>query len=127
MQAAFDTNDGKFVNNEFIDVYLVTVKDEIPVGVLTLQESEVAAVRQTPICLNRTLCPARSCLLLAAVRKLLALKCCNDKRMRDAHEASCCLCSQSSRPNMKVHMTLVLLSLMQVHCHRRLGKGLQIK
>lgn len=61
MQAAFDTNDGKFVNNEFIDVYLVTVKDEIPVGAFTLQESEVAAVRQTPICVNWALCHACLC------------------------------------------------------------------
>ena len=45
MQAAFDTNGGAFVNNEFIDVYLVTVKDEIPVNAFTLQQSEVAAVR----------------------------------------------------------------------------------
>ena len=62
MQAAFDTNGGTFVNNEFIDVYLVTVKDEIPVGALTLQESEVAAVRQIPICLHQVLCHAHLCL-----------------------------------------------------------------
>ena len=52
MQAAFDANGGTFVNNEFIDVYLVTVKDEIPLGAFTLQESEVSAVRQMPICLD---------------------------------------------------------------------------
>ncbi len=34
------------MNNEFIDVYLVTVKDEVPVEAFTLQEEEVAAVRQ---------------------------------------------------------------------------------
>lgn len=45
MQAAFHTNDGSFVNNEFIDVYLITVKDEIPVQTFVLQEEEVAAVR----------------------------------------------------------------------------------
>lgn len=46
MQAAFDTNGGSFVNNEFIDVYLVTVKAEVPIEAFTLQEDEVAAVRQ---------------------------------------------------------------------------------
>lgn len=45
MQSAFNTNDDTFVNNEFIDVYLVTVKDEVPVDSFTLQQSEVAAVR----------------------------------------------------------------------------------
>lgn len=45
MQAAFDTNGGSFVNNEFIDVYLVTVKAEVPIEAFTLQEDEVAAVR----------------------------------------------------------------------------------
>ncbi|DBA71420.1 TPA: hypothetical protein ACH3X2_011221 [Trebouxia sp. C0005] len=45
MQSAFDTNNDTFVNNEFIDVYLVTVKDEVPVDSFTLQQSEVAAVR----------------------------------------------------------------------------------
>ena len=46
MQAAFDTNGGSFVNNEFIDVYLVTVKAEVPIEAFTLQDDEVAAVRQ---------------------------------------------------------------------------------
>jgi len=44
MQSAFNTNDDTFVNNEFVDVYLVTVKDEVPVDSFTLQQSEVAAV-----------------------------------------------------------------------------------
>lgn len=45
MQSSFNTNDDTFVNNEFIDVYLVTVKDEVSVDSFTLQQSEVAAVR----------------------------------------------------------------------------------
>ena len=45
MQAAFHTNDGSFVNNEFIDVYLITVTVEIPVQAFVLQQAEVAAVR----------------------------------------------------------------------------------
>ena len=45
MQAAFHTNDGSFVNNEFIDVYLITINDEIPVQTFVLQQEEVAAVR----------------------------------------------------------------------------------
>ncbi len=53
MQAAFNTNDDTFVNKEFIDVYLVTVKDEVPVETFTLQQSEVAAVRQVPAVLSR--------------------------------------------------------------------------
>ena len=53
MQSAFDTNNDTFVNNEFIDVYLVTVKDEVPVDSFTLQQSEVAAVRQAPAVLSR--------------------------------------------------------------------------
>ncbi|XP_020552551.1 nudix hydrolase 3 [Sesamum indicum] len=38
-------NDGKFINNEFNDVYLVTVVDPIPLEAFTLQESEVSAVK----------------------------------------------------------------------------------
>lgn len=45
MQAAFHTNGGSFVNNEFIDVYLVTLKEEVPAHMFVLQPEEVAAVR----------------------------------------------------------------------------------
>lgn len=45
MQAAFNTNDDSFVNNEFIDVYLLTLKEEVPVQQFVLQQEEVAAVR----------------------------------------------------------------------------------
>lgn len=45
MQAAHNTNDVTFVNNEFMDVYLVTLKQEVPVQAFTLQPEEVAAVR----------------------------------------------------------------------------------
>lgn len=45
MQAAFNSNDESFVNNEFIDVYLLTLKEEIPVQQFILQQEEVAAVR----------------------------------------------------------------------------------
>ncbi|XP_065634208.1 nudix hydrolase 3 [Quercus suber] len=38
-------NDGKYINNEFNDVYLVTTLDPIPLGAFTLQESEVSAVK----------------------------------------------------------------------------------
>nr|GEU34674.1 NUDIX hydrolase 3 [Tanacetum cinerariifolium] len=38
------TNDGKFIDNEFDDVYLVTTLDPIPLEAFTLQESEVSAV-----------------------------------------------------------------------------------
>lgn len=38
-------NDGKFINNEFNDVYLVTTLDPIPLEAFTLQESEVSAVK----------------------------------------------------------------------------------
>ncbi|KAK4422443.1 Nudix hydrolase 3 [Sesamum alatum] len=38
-------NDGKFINNEYNDVYLVTVVDPIPLEAFTLQESEVSAVK----------------------------------------------------------------------------------
>ncbi|PON52763.1 Dihydroneopterin triphosphate diphosphatase [Parasponia andersonii] len=38
-------NDGKFINNEFNDVYLVTTLDPIPLDAFTLQESEVSAVK----------------------------------------------------------------------------------
>ncbi len=53
MQSTFNTNDDTFVNNEFVDVYLVTVKDEVPVDSFTLQQSEVAAVRQVSAVLYR--------------------------------------------------------------------------
>ncbi|PIN12548.1 Isopentenyl-diphosphate Delta-isomerase [Handroanthus impetiginosus] len=39
------TNDGKFINNEYSDVYLVTTIDPIPLEAFTLQESEVSAVK----------------------------------------------------------------------------------
>ena len=45
MQAAHDTNDASFINNEFMDVYLVTLKEEVPVQAFVLQPEEVAAVR----------------------------------------------------------------------------------
>ena len=45
MQAAHNTNDVSFVNNEFMDVYLVTLKEEVPVQAFVLQPEEVAAVR----------------------------------------------------------------------------------
>lgn len=48
MQAAFNSNDESFVNNEFIDVYLLTLKEEIPVQAFVLQQEEVAAVRSAP-------------------------------------------------------------------------------
>uniref|UniRef100_A0A5B7BD41 Putative nudix hydrolase 3 n=1 Tax=Davidia involucrata TaxID=16924 RepID=A0A5B7BD41_DAVIN len=38
-------NDGKFINNEFNDVYLVTTLAPIPLEAFTLQESEVSAVK----------------------------------------------------------------------------------
>ncbi|KAK9280933.1 hypothetical protein L1049_003824 [Liquidambar formosana] len=38
-------NDGKFINNEFNDVYLVTTMAPIPLEAFTLQESEVSAVK----------------------------------------------------------------------------------
>ncbi|KAF9608599.1 hypothetical protein IFM89_010084 [Coptis chinensis] len=38
-------NDGKFINNEFKDVYLVTTLAPIPLEAFTLQESEVSAVK----------------------------------------------------------------------------------
>ncbi|XP_068653162.1 nudix hydrolase 3 [Aristolochia californica] len=38
-------NNGKYINNEFNDVYLVTTLDRIPVEAFTLQESEVSAVQ----------------------------------------------------------------------------------
>ncbi|KAM7254240.1 hypothetical protein ACFE04_031922 [Oxalis oulophora] len=38
-------NDGKFINNEYNDVYLVTTVDPIPLEAFTLQESEVSAVK----------------------------------------------------------------------------------
>lgn len=45
MQAAHNTNDASFINNEFMDVYLVTLKEEVPVQAFVLQSEEVAAVR----------------------------------------------------------------------------------
>ncbi|KOM54845.1 hypothetical protein LR48_Vigan10g073700 [Vigna angularis] len=38
-------NDGKYINNEFNDVYLVTTLDPIPLEAFALQESEVSAVK----------------------------------------------------------------------------------
>ncbi|KAJ9178897.1 hypothetical protein P3X46_010743 [Hevea brasiliensis] len=38
-------NDGKYINNEYNDVYLVTTVDPIPLEAFTLQESEVSAVK----------------------------------------------------------------------------------
>nr|DAD45461.1 TPA_asm: hypothetical protein HUJ06_003691 [Nelumbo nucifera] len=38
-------NDGKFVNNEFNDVYLVTTLSPIPMEAFTLQDTEVSAVK----------------------------------------------------------------------------------
>ncbi|XP_068304557.1 nudix hydrolase 3-like isoform X3 [Pyrus communis] len=38
-------NDGKFINNEFNDVYLVTTVNPIPLEAFTLQETEVSAVK----------------------------------------------------------------------------------
>eukprot|EP00257_Ricinus_communis_P013454 XP_015570885.1 nudix hydrolase 3 [Ricinus communis] len=38
-------NDGKFINNEYNDVYLVTTIDPIPLEAFTLQETEVSAVK----------------------------------------------------------------------------------
>ncbi|CAA7039372.1 unnamed protein product [Microthlaspi erraticum] len=42
------TNDGKFINNEFNDVYLVTVLHPIPLEAFTLQVEEVSAVKYIP-------------------------------------------------------------------------------
>ncbi|XP_057966891.1 nudix hydrolase 3 isoform X2 [Malania oleifera] len=39
------TNNGNFINNEFIDVYLVTTLAPIPLETFTLQETEVSAVK----------------------------------------------------------------------------------
>ncbi|XP_010539549.1 PREDICTED: nudix hydrolase 3 [Tarenaya hassleriana] len=41
-------NYGKFINNEFNDVYLVTVLHPIPLEAFTLQEEEVSAVKYIP-------------------------------------------------------------------------------
>ncbi|XP_077238192.1 nudix hydrolase homolog 3 isoform X2 [Tasmannia lanceolata] len=38
-------NDGKYINHEFNDVYLITILDPIPLEAFTLQESEVSAVK----------------------------------------------------------------------------------
>ncbi|XP_020890544.1 nudix hydrolase 3 [Arabidopsis lyrata subsp. lyrata] len=42
------TNDGKFINNEFNDVYLVTILHPIPLEAFTLQKEEVSAVNYVP-------------------------------------------------------------------------------
>lgn len=42
-------NDGKFINNEYNDVYLVTTIEPIPSEAFTLQESEVSAVKYISI------------------------------------------------------------------------------
>ncbi|WJX32023.1 Nudix hydrolase 3, variant 2 [Trifolium repens] len=39
------TNDGKFINNEYNDVFLVTTIDPIPPEAFKLQESEVSAIK----------------------------------------------------------------------------------
>ncbi|XP_020548311.1 nudix hydrolase 3-like isoform X2 [Sesamum indicum] len=39
------TNDGKYVNNEYNDVYLITTLDPIPLDAFTLQESEVSGMK----------------------------------------------------------------------------------
>ncbi|PNY12601.1 nudix hydrolase 3-like protein, partial [Trifolium pratense] len=39
------TNDGKFINNEYNDVFLVTTIDPIPQEAFKLQESEVSAIK----------------------------------------------------------------------------------
>lgn len=39
------TNNGKFINNEYNDVFLVTTIDPIPLEAFTLQETEVSAVK----------------------------------------------------------------------------------
>ncbi|CAF2065795.1 unnamed protein product [Brassica napus] len=41
-------NDGKFINNQFNDVYLVTVLHPIPLEAFTLQKEEVSAVKYIP-------------------------------------------------------------------------------
>ncbi|XP_028776890.1 nudix hydrolase 3 isoform X2 [Neltuma alba] len=41
-------NDGKYINNEYNDVYLVTTLDPIPLEAFTLQETEVSAVKYIP-------------------------------------------------------------------------------
>ncbi|KAG5537375.1 hypothetical protein RHGRI_024721 [Rhododendron griersonianum] len=41
-------NDGKYINNEYNDVYLVTTIAPIPLEAFTLQESEVSAVKYIP-------------------------------------------------------------------------------
>ncbi|XP_007023537.2 PREDICTED: nudix hydrolase 3 [Theobroma cacao] len=38
-------NDGKFINNEYSDVYLVTTLDPIPLEAFTLQDTEVSEVK----------------------------------------------------------------------------------
>lgn len=42
-------NDGTYVNNEYNDVYLVTLLDPIPLEAFTLQESEVSAVKYVSV------------------------------------------------------------------------------
>ncbi|XP_052174880.1 nudix hydrolase 3 isoform X2 [Diospyros lotus] len=48
-------NDGKFINNEYSDVYLVTTLAPIPVEAFTLQESEVSAVKYVPVDVYKSL------------------------------------------------------------------------
>lgn len=45
MQLASKSEDGSFVNNEFVDVYLITTREPIQVESFSLQEEEVQAVR----------------------------------------------------------------------------------
>ncbi|GJP32040.1 hypothetical protein CLOM_g16584 [Closterium sp. NIES-68] len=40
--------DGTYINNEFSDVYLITVPEPLPLSAFTLQESEVAEVKWVP-------------------------------------------------------------------------------
>ncbi|CAH8384419.1 unnamed protein product [Eruca vesicaria subsp. sativa] len=48
-------NDGKFINNEFDDVYLVTILHPIPLEAFTLQVKEVSAVKYIPYEVYRNL------------------------------------------------------------------------
>ena len=45
MQTQFKSDDGSFINNEFVDVYLVTIPEPIPLEEFPLQQEEVAAVK----------------------------------------------------------------------------------
>ena len=45
MQTQYKSDDGSFVNNEFVDVYLVTLQEPIAPEAFPLQQEEVAAVK----------------------------------------------------------------------------------